>query len=370
MSPVSWFFIRQRIHHFSLELIKRGSRIVFLHLYEDFPARLPLEKKGRLYLLNLPLLPLRRRSKLVMYLQNRFIRFLHSVMLDFVIKIAFLRPSLVLVATPHLNYLVHALKSRGLKIVYDRHDDFSSFSGVNECEVVKLEKELVGMCDGLIYSSTYLQLPFGNSKPTAVIPNGVDFSHFDRSKSNEVAIGLERPIIGYVGTISDWFDFDLLRTVAIARPRWNFLLIGPWVGVNKDAFSGIPNVIAIGQREYSTIPLYVAGFDVGIIPFKINRLTEGVDPVKMYEYLAAGKPVVATDIPAIDNRFVRKAKNIEEFARYIEEALAESRDPELVKMRKAFARANSWSVRGHQLLSFLASIDGPAGRSSVSLDCQ
>ena len=106
-----------------------------------------------------------------------------------------------------------------------------------------------------------------------------------------------RPRIGYLGAIAPWFDFELMTALVQARAAWEFVLVGPVLpgaGPALERLAALPNVELKGAVAHDEVPRVLAGFDVGLIPFRRNPLTAGVNPNKLYEYLAAGLPVVST----------------------------------------------------------------------------
>ncbi len=152
-----------------------------------------------------------------------------------------------------------------------------------------------------------------------------------------------QPRIGFFGIIREWFDVALLRYAALQRPGFEFCLIG---GYSEEAFEqlkDLKNVHLLGERDYSVLPRYLHHFDVTIIPFVINDLVRSTNPIKVYEYLAGGKSVVATDIPEIENMpLVYPSKNPEEFVRNLDCALEAS--PDLTKV-DAFLENQTWTKR-------------------------
>jgi glycosyltransferase involved in cell wall biosynthesis len=137
------------------------------------------------------------------------------------------------------------------------------------------------------------------------------------------------------------------------RPDWSFVLIGP-LAIDAAPVRDLPNVRLFGPRPYADLPSYLAAMDVGLIPFKHNRLTYHADPIKAYEYLAAGLPVVATDLPALRRlaHVVRLADSPAAFVEHIAAAIDEGRDAQRAA-RQAEASRHSWTARFdtvHQLL--------------------
>ena len=139
---------------------------------------------------------------------------------------------------------------------------------------------------------------------------------------------MPRPVIGFVGGLSEWVDMQLLASLAAPRTDWSFVLIGP-VGndVSSDrAACRTSDCWARGPTRRCRV--YLAAMDVALIPFKQDPVTYHADPIKAYEYLAAGVPVVATDLPALRRlaHVVRLADSPESFLTQIEAALGEGRD--------------------------------------------
>ena len=160
--------------------------------------------------------------------------------------------------------------------------------------------------------------------------------------------------MGYVGAIDRWFDVALLELCAQTYPGWEFVLAGSSVGLPAGSLRPLPNLRLLGEIDYDRVPGLVAGFDVCIVPFLDNELTRCVNPVKAYEYLAAGKPVVATALPelaALEPGLVHVARSHDEFAGALSLALAEKDDAPLAARRRAWAAGHDWSARGRELLA-------------------
>jgi glycosyltransferase involved in cell wall biosynthesis len=135
-----------------------------------------------------------------------------------------------------------------------------------------------------------------------LIGNGVEFGHFRKVREE---LGWpdppDPPRIGYLGAVAPWFDFDRVREVATAHPDWEVVLVGPvMLGVEErvKALTSLPNVTRRAPVAYADVPRLLRDFTVGLIPFRYDELTRGVNPNKMYEYLAMGLPVVATQFSA------------------------------------------------------------------------
>jgi glycosyltransferase involved in cell wall biosynthesis len=255
--------------------------------------------------------------------------------------------------------ILHTLRSMGTKILYDCVDELSGFSGVVDvARVLREEKDLVTNSSIVIVTSQALLQKLSKLNSNCYyVPNGADVTHFLKATKASEKIPeidhLRHPIIGYIGHIADWCDVDLVCRLAELHPEYSVLIVGPVSarsgGLEK--FKRHPNITLVGVKKYEVLPKYLAYMDVCLIPFKINRLTLAVNPVKLYEYLAAGKPVVSTALPEVCNNaseFVYVGKNREDFIRKVEEAVEEPKKPgyeAMVAGRVRFAEDNSWEKR-------------------------
>jgi glycosyltransferase involved in cell wall biosynthesis len=252
--------------------------------------------------------------------------------------------------------LLHTLRSMGTKILYDCVDEVSGFSNVVDvARVLREEKDLVTNSSIVIVTSQALHQKLSKLNSNCFyIPNGADVPHFLKAtKASEKIPEIEHlrhPIIGYTGAISDWFDVELVCRLAELHPEYSVLIVGP-VGHGLEKFKRHPNITLVGVKKYEVVPKYLAYMDVCLIPFKINKLTLASNPIKLYEYLAAGKPVVSTALPEVCNNaseFVYVGKNEGDFIRKVEEAVEEPKKPEyeaIVAGRVRFAQDNSWEKR-------------------------
>jgi glycosyltransferase involved in cell wall biosynthesis len=236
-------------------------------------------------------------------------------------------------------------------VIYDCMDDHSGFSTARR-KMTGAEEILLAEADLVVVSSGALEQ--GARKKTdriLVLRNGCDFEHFAAISLSGDERSHERPVIGYYGAIADWFDSRLVASLAKRRPEWNFILVGSTYDGDLFPLAGLPNISLPGEQAYETIPDWLARFDVAIIPFRRNPLTEATNPVKVYEMLAGGKPVVSVPIPEVAALapMVRLASGVDEFEREIEAALAERGDPGAIAKRQEFARLNTWQKRYEEL---------------------
>jgi len=187
-----------------------------------------------------------------------------------------------------------------------------------------------------------------------VVPNGVDYDRFQKA----VAEGsvppdmrpIPRPIIGYVGVIQPDLDFTLLERLAAERPAWSLVFVGPEeLGGERRRFETLiahPNVHYLGSKPVKDVPLYINSCDVCVMPDLVTHSSvQDCDSLKLYEYLACGRPVVSTDLPSV-RRFsgvVRIAQNVDEFLLHVRASLEE--DSSRAELRKRVASQHSWQQR-------------------------
>lgn len=266
---------------------------------------------------------------------------------------------------PDADYLCGAFDEEC--VVYYCVDEFGEFTGYDRHRVLAAEARLAGKADLLIATSRALfDAKRYLCRNSIHVPHGVDFDHFataDRSRRElipEDIAALPRPILGFWGLIQDWVDVDLLAQIARTRPAWSIVLIGDIV-TDVSALHGLDNMHLLGRRPYHALPRYAAGFDIGIIPFKLNELTRAVNPIKLREYLAAGLPVVSTPLPEVEayRPHVQTAANADAFAESCEIALKNDNENAVSDRRNAM-RNETWDAKVELISSALH--DAMAGR--------
>lgn len=254
---------------------------------------------------------------------------------------------------PNVNWLLGHLGER--LVIYHCVDEYSAFSGVPKDVIIRMERDLVQRADIVFTSAEKLCAERRAINPrTHFIPHGVDVRHFSRALDPATTVApevasLPKPVIGFFGLLADWVDLDMIGALARARPEWSFALVGK-VQTDLHAVRGLPNVHLLGQQPYAALPHYCRGFDVGLIPFRMNELTLRVNPLKLREYLAAGLPVVSTPLPEVVRYqdVVHIAINRDGFLREIEAALKE-RSIEQDRRRVEMMRSEGWEARVEEM---------------------
>jgi len=241
--------------------------------------------------------------------------------------------------------------------VYRAADEHSAFAE-SPLSLHTIEEEVVRSVDVVFAASqgVYNRLRQVRSEGVYYLPNGVDLERFQRiHPSPPEYADLPRPIAVYVGAINYWFDLQLLAEVARERANVTFVLIGE-PRVSTGTLASLPNVHFLGPRAPERVPSYLQHADVGLIPFVRSALTHSVNPIKMYEYLACGLPVVSTDLSEIRlmQAPVLLTRDSIGFAAALDEALSlgiEERDA-----NRAYAARHTWQVRCAQVDAILGSI--------------
>lgn len=268
-----------------------------------------------------------------------------------------IRHTVSIVDLPFWSPVVFALDHN--KIIYDCMDDHAGFSNTSEA-LLSLEPNLIKMADLVVTSSMDLYNNAKTFNPSVyLIPNAAEYEHFavDRYETPSDISQISGPIVGYIGAIADWFDMELVYEVASRNPDWNFVLIGDTYFSDITQIEALPNVYLLGERSYGDLPKYLGHFDVCMIPFVMNRLTQATNPVKVYEYLATGKPVVSTELPELHTmrQYVCLADGAEAFEQAIRQALEEKDDLSLIEKRRQFAASNTWTDRFNDFRSLVLS---------------
>jgi glycosyltransferase involved in cell wall biosynthesis len=250
----------------------------------------------------------------------------------------------VIAGLPHAVDLLPWLPRQAL--VYHCADDYAHVQGFPET-LPALEADLCQQADLVITTSETLCQERRRFNPnTHWVANAADVEHFSAPAAPAVELQhLPKPIVGFVGGLSQWVDVSLIAALARARRDWSFVLVGP-VGTDVSAVRDLDNVTLLGPRSYDALPTYLAAMDVGLIPFKNDRVTYHADPIKAYEYLAAGLPVVATDMPALRrlSHVVRLADSTETFLAQVAAGIAEGRAAHSAE-RRAEAARHHWASR-------------------------
>jgi len=239
-------------------------------------------------------------------------------------------------------------------------DDWATFKGISTPESVERRIEMLLKESDMVLavSPELVERARKFTQSTYWLPNATDFGNFARASLAETEIageivGIPRPILGLVGYVTSTLDFDLLVHVAKSRPEWSIVVIGPKLPAASwgESFFKMKNVYYLGPKPYFDLPMYMKGFDVCIIPYLTHRGVRAAESVKMYDYLATGKPVVASTDAAGIGRFsdvIRIGRDYDDFVRQLEQAIGET-DSSRREARQKVAKENSWERRADEM---------------------
>lgn len=317
---IQWHGVQQRPHHLAVQFVKQGYEVYWYSPEGRLPDPLPklhiLERSDELYV---------KRPVLFIYYPHSYLDIGR-----------FINPIVVYDVLDDIS-------------IHDTSGDQDSARQARECHEKLLER-----ADVVIASSRLLVEQIKPRRPDIIyVPNAVDIEHFSPRQPQTPPDGKSQPVIGYHGAVATWFDGQLVADVARLRPQYQFVIIGPVSDAEIERLlKAQPNIQLVGAIPYEDLPDHVAKFDVGIMPFKLSPLTHAVRPLKILEYLALKKPVVATPMREIlDWPGVKFAESAQAFAEHIDRAVREgfSDDGSI----QSFVNQSTWAQVIQPLLTCL-----------------
>ena len=249
------------------------------------------------------------------------------------------------------------------RVVYHCVDEYAAFAGAGE-RIAVLEQRLLRRADlVLVCSEPLLESKRRWNPRIQLVRHGVDHAHFARALDESTPIPadlarLPRPVIGFFGLVAEWVDLALVRRVADAFPSASIAILGE-VRASTAALDGASNVHVLGRRPYAELPGCCRAFDVALLPFVVDELTWSASPLKLREYLAAGLPVVSTDLP--EARALAPwvhAANGDQFVAAVGRALVEPTAPEARAARSQAMAGETWD---HKVAEIEAALDALVG---------
>lgn len=250
-------------------------------------------------------------------------------------------------------------------VIYDHYDDLEVSGASLEDHLSMLKAASLV----LVTNERLLRNVQKYRQDAILIPNGVDYQFIQASKPKpedeppkDFAFCMQgnTPIVGYSGALAEWVDYDLLRYVISQRPDWKFVLVGvDYDGsLQRSSILEYTNVYWLGMKPYHQLFKYVWRFDVGIIPFKLIPITLSTSPIKLYEYMACEKPVVATALPDCKNvPGAMVAESEGQFLNYLDVAIQKTKDPGYLNTLKEVVRQQTWERRVNQVISALQNLN-------------
>jgi glycosyltransferase involved in cell wall biosynthesis len=244
------------------------------------------------------------------------------------------------------------------------------FEGLDTAAITTAENELIDHVDVLVTTSeALLKCKQARRSDAVLVRHGVDYDRFAQAWRSppprpEDLAPIPGPILGFFGLIDFWIDVTLLARVARLRPDYSFVLIGDCKS-DVSRLRQLPNVYLPGRRRHEDLPAYCAAFRAGLLPFVRTPMTRNVNPIKMYEYLAAGLPVVSTPLPEAERYLgpITIAETPETFAQACDAAIATVSPGK----REAISRTvegESWESRVELLSNIIMARTGTRMRSA------
>jgi UDP-galactopyranose mutase len=251
-------------------------------------------------------------------------------------------------------------------VVYDCMDELAAFKNSPK-QLLQRETALLNIADLVFTGGPSLYEAKKERHANAhCFPSSVDATHFrkalDRKSSHPAQEPFSHPRLGFYGVIDERFDTELVRAMAAAHPEWNIVLVGPVVKIDPAALPRASNIHYLGQQDYKSLPQFLAGWDVCLLPFALNDSTKFISPTKVLEYMAAELPSVSTPITDVKVPYgdvVAIAETPEQFITACERALALSAEAKgkLVQRMRDIVAKTSWdntATRMHKLIQTTA----------------
>jgi hypothetical protein len=274
------------------------------------------------------------------------------------LRLAGIRQCISWFVVPHPG--MHAGKLGEDLCVYYCIDDYAAHPGVDAALIAQRDLDLSRRADLLFVAPPALVDAKRALNPrTLFSPHGVDVDLFAKAQDPATELpaltrDLPRPIVGYIGSIHEWIDVPLIEWLAQQRPQWSFLLVGH-AHVAVDGLRALPNVHLAGSQPYASLPAWSKAFDAAIIPYRLNRQVANANPLKLREYLAAGKAVVSVRNPEIEkfSQWVRLVDGREAFLAALDDAVHDHA-PGAAEARIAAVADQTWDARVAAVLTAVA----------------
>lgn len=353
--------VRVGSHHYAARFARDGAEVLWishplspLHFVRrtkrDFEQRLrawrsgPLESDGLRWYAPMVALPPANAP----VLRSRFV-YRGASALSFprlsriLARTGFDAPDVVWLTNPYYASLSESVDAR-VRVIRVA-DDSASFAGVSPA-VREAEERAIARADVVFAASAHLRDRLARRRSDAAwLPNGVEFERFSTPAPEPPEYAdAPRPRVLYVGAQEYWFDAEVVAECARAMPHASVFLIGPKSARVERVLDALPNVHLLGPRPYAVLPGYVQHADLGIVPFVRDEMIDSVHPIKVYEYLAGGLPVVAVRWTELER--MAAPIRLADRADFVAAVAAELEEPSHPReQRVAYAAANSWESR-------------------------
>jgi glycosyltransferase involved in cell wall biosynthesis len=281
-------------------------------------------------------------------------------------------PVLWLYSPAHIDLIGKCGEKLACYFNYDEYADFVHNTNIRDL-VRRWDDDLARRAD-VVFATSRAQTERRKAlnPNTFFVPNGVDFELFHRALDPGLPVpadiaAIPRPILGFAGWLGYHIDVGLLVRIAEAYGNCRLVLVGPEElpkGPDRRRLRELPNVSFLGRKERTELPNYLKAFDVALMPWSLTGHIRSAYPLKLHEYLAAGRSSVATALPELlpYGSVLRIAGTHEEFLRHIRDALADN-GPEAIEARVAVARQNTWDQRVAEIYRILGPLLADRGPS-------
>lgn len=355
---IDWHFRHQRPQQIAQALAEEGDRVFYVssNLLESKSAGFSIEqldKNGRLFQINLCV-----KSLTVIYHHAPTADFSRQLLDSVGELLLWANTQKIINVVQHPFWSPIAQQIPNSQLVYDCMDHHEGFANTGK-EIIALEHELFRNADLTVTTSGFLDDIVAKHTPRReIIRNAGEYEYFAAVPADIYRDPKGRKIIGYYGAIAEWFDIELVRLLSQRFSDCLILLIGADTVNAKAQLKSQSNIVFVGEVPYQKLTHYLYAFDVCLLPFKVIPLILATNPVKVYEYLGAGKPVVAVDVPEIKQfgDLVRVGKDHEHFAGEVADLLAEAPSEINIAERRAFAEQQTWHHRARDLARALDSL--------------
>ena len=360
LSVIDFDFRHQRPQHLALKFAADGHRVFYFNAnhFSDFSIH---NKEDNLYVINIQ----NSRSQAIHVTDwNDDLGSLQAYF-DKVFNQYAVRDAVVIVDYPNWIHGAEYLRNKfGFKIITDYMDDFTGFINPSEKLVKENCIDLLADSDHVIASSQFLyDIAIKHNERVSTVRNGTEHDFFFSVKGKNASN--RKKIIGYYGAIAHWFACDIVCHVAKSLPEFDIVLIGEVTEFHAE-LQAHSNIKLLGEKPYKELPSYLWEFDVCLIPFDTSTdLIKATNPVKFYEYLSAGKKIVATEIPELEpfrNEYVLMSNNKEVFLSHVQSCLNGTDSLKGCDLLMKQGQLNDWHIRYED---FLQLIKGTVPKVSV-----
>src|SRR5262245_860415 len=342
-SIIDWHYRTQRPHHLAKGFARRGHRVFFVsgHFVDNRASGFrvePIDGTGALFVVYIHA----TSPSIYLGLPDQGVRGQMTAAVRELVGWA--QPGPVVSIVQHPFWLEFAEQLPRAMLVYDLMDLHEGFE-VNAADILREESRLLEAADLVVVTSRLLEhLAKRTNRNVVILRNAGEYPLFASPPAETFQDARGRRIVGYFGAISHWFDLDLVERLAREQTETLIVLLGADAIGARERLEPYGNVLMPGEVEYGRLPFYLHAFDVCIVPFKITPLTLATNPVKVYEYLSAGRPVVSVDLPEIAEfgDLVMIAVTHDEFLSSVRRALNAPSDPASEAARRRFASEHTW----------------------------